>query len=217
LAVLGSPEDPLPVPAWRPSARRRAAGSALTLLAVGLAIAVVATGPPGPVTYYMRLPLLVLAGGLLVNAAQWRRQVCITPDEVVLRTLVRSRTIPLLTIARVETNGSRVTIRLLRGRKAVVRTVTGPSAADDLANAIVTAAGPAAYRAAGPPSEPVLIATPWLIMLAAVGSALFSAEGFVTDPALVTAALGGLTVVGCAALASSWLRQRRERISEPGS
>ena len=218
MAVLGSPEGPLPVPAWWPSARRRVTVLALTLLAVGLAIAVVTTGPPGPVTYDMRLPLLVLAGGALVNAAQWRRRVCITPDEVVLRTPVRIRRIPLRTVARVETDGSRVTIRMLSGRKAVVRAVTGPSAADDLANAVVTAAGPAACLAVGTPSEPVPMATPWLIMLLAVGVALLTAKEFVADPALVTAAaLGAGTVVGCAALGGSWLRQREERISEPGS
>jgi len=217
LAALDSPEDPPPVWAWRPSARRRVTVSALMLLAVGLAIAVVATGPPEPVTYDMRLPLLVLAGGVLVNAAQWRRRVCVTPDEVVLRTPVRIRRIPLPAVARVETDGSRVTIRMLSGRKAVVRAVTGPSAADDLANAIVTAAGPAACLAADTPSPTVPIATPWLLMLSAVGAAFLAAEGFTADPALVTAALGAGTVVGGAALGSSWLPQRRERTSEPGS
>ena len=217
MTALDSPEDPPPLWAWRPSARRRVTVLALTLLAVGLAIAVVATGPPGPVTYDMRLPLLVLAGGVLVNAVQWRRGVCIARDEVVLRTPVRIRRIPLPAIARVETDGSRVTIRMLSGRKAVVRTVTGPSAADDLANAVVTAAGPAACLAVGTPSEPVPMATPWLIMLSAVGSALLSAEGFVAHPALVTAALGAGTVVGCVALGSSWLPQRGERTSDPGS
>jgi hypothetical protein len=217
LAALDPPEDPPPVWAWRPSAGRRVTVSALTLLAVGLAIAVVATGPPEPVTYDMRLPLLVLAGGALVNAAQWRRRVCITPDEVVLRTQVRIRRIPLPAVARVETDGSRVTIRTLSGRKAVVRAVTGPSAADDLANAVVNAAGPSACLAAGTPSTPVPIATPWLVMLSTVGVALLAAEGFAADPELVTAALGAGTVVVCAALGSSWRPQRRERGSEPGS
>jgi hypothetical protein len=217
LAALDPPEDPPRVWAWRPSARRRVTVSAVTLLAVGLAIAVVATGPPEPVTYDMRLPLLVLAGGALVNAAQWRRRVCITPDEVVLRTPVRIRRIPLPAVTRVETDGSRVTIRMLSGRKAVVRAVTGTTAADDLANAVVAAAGPAACLAVGTPSAPVTIATPWLLMLSTVGAALLAAEGFAADPALVTAALGAGTVVGCAALGSSWLPARRERGSEPGS
>jgi hypothetical protein len=217
LAALDPPEDPPPVWAWRPSARRRVTVSAVTLLAVGLAIAVVATGPPEPVTYDLRLPLLVLAGGALVNAAQWRRRVCITPDEVVLRTPLRIRRIPLPAVARVETDGSRVTIRMLSGRKAVVRAVTGPRAADDLANAVVTAAGPAACLAADTRSAPVPIATPWLLMVSTIGAALLAAEGFAADPALVTAALAAGTVVGGAALGSSWLPQRRERGSEPGS
>ncbi len=217
LAALDSLEDPPSAPAWRPSVRRRVAVLALTLLAAGLAVAVVATGPPEPVSYDIRLPLLVLAGGALVNAAQLRRRVGITPEELVLRTLLRTRRIPLIAVASVETDGDRVTIRMLSGRKAVVRAVTGPSAAGDLANALVTAAGPAASLAAGPPSAPVLIATPWLIMLSAVGAALLAAEGYTAHPALVTAALCAGTVVGCAALGSSWLPQFRERTSEPGS
>jgi hypothetical protein len=195
VSALGSAEDPLPVPAWRPSARRRVAVLVLTLLAVGLAIAVVATGPPGPVSYDMRLPLLVLAGGALANAVQWRRRVCITPDEVVLRTLVRIRRIPLCTVARVETDGCRVTIRMLSGRKAVVRAVTDPSAGGDLAEAVVSAAGPAARLAVGTPSEPVPMATPWLIMLLTVGVALLTARGFVANPALVTTAVLGAGAV----------------------
>ena len=191
--------------------------SALTLLAVGLAIVVVATGPAEAVSYEMRLPLLILAGGILVNAAEWRRRVCITPDEVLVRTPVRTRRIPLSAVARVETDGSRVTIRMVSGRRAVVRTVTGPSAADDLANAVVIAAGPTASLAADTPSAPVPIATPWLIMLSAVGAAFLSAEGFVIDPALVAAALGVGTVVGCALLGSIWFVQRGERTSDPES
>jgi hypothetical protein len=194
-------EDPPSALAWRPPARRRITVSALTLLAVGLAIAVVATGPPLPVTYDMRLPLLVLAGGALVNAVQWRRRVHITTDEVVLRTLIRTRRIPLLAVAAAETDGGRVTIRMLSGRKAVVRAVTDPSAAADFVDALVTAARPAACRAVGAPSVSVPMATPWLIMPSTVGVAVLTAKGFATDPALVTAALGAGTVTLCAAWA----------------
>jgi Bacterial PH domain len=217
LAARNSPEDPPPVWAWRPSARRRVTVSALTLLAVGLAIAVVAAGPPEPVTYAMRLPLLVLAGGALVNATQWRRGVRITPDEVVLRTLVRVRRIPLPGVARVETDDSRVTIRTLSGRKVVVRALTSPSAADHLAIAVVTAAGPAACLGAGTPSAPVPIATPWLLMLATVGIALLAARGFAVDPVVVGTALSAGAAVSCALLGSIWLPQHRERNSEPAS
>jgi hypothetical protein len=217
LADPDSPEVPPPVPAWRPSVRRRATVLALTLLAAGLAIAAVATGPSRPVVSDMRLPLLILCGGALANAAQWRRKVCITPGEVVLQTLIRIRRIPLPAIASAETDGGRVTIRTLNGRKAVIRAVTDPSAAENLANAVVTAAGPAARRAANTAPVPVPMATPWLIMLSTAGVALLTAKGFAADPALVSAALGAGTVMCCAALGSSWLRQRRERISEPGS
>jgi hypothetical protein len=217
LAALDPPGNPPPAQAWRPSARRRVTVSALTLLAVGLAIAVVATGPAEPVSYGIRLPLLVLAAGALVNAAQWRRRVCITPEDLILRTLLRTRRIPLPAVASVAADGSHVTIRTLSGRKAVVRAVTGPSAAGDLADAVVTAAGPAASLAAGPPSAPVPMATPWLITLAAAGAALLAAEGYTADPALVTAALGAGTVVCFAALGSCLLPQRRERAGEPGT
>ena len=201
MVALDAAEDPPPAPAWRPPVRRRVTVLALTLVAVGLAIAVVATGPPLPVTYDMRLPLLVLAVGALVNAVQWRRRVCITPDEVVLRTLIRTRRIPLRAVARAETDDGRVTIRTLSGQKAVVRAVTDPSAADDFVSALVTAAGPSACRVVSAPAVPVPIATPWLIMTSTVGVAVLTAEGFAADPALVAAALGTGTVALCAAWA----------------
>ena len=216
MAALDSLEDPPSAPVWRPSARRRVTVLALTLLAVGLAVAIVAAGPAEPATYGMRLPLLVLAVSMFVNAVQWRRKVHITRDEVVLRTLVRTRRIPLTAVARVETDGCRVTIRTLDGRRAVVRTAAGPSRTDDLADAVVSAAGPAACLA-DTPSAPAQIATPWVIMLSAVGAALLGAEAYAAYPALVTAALGAGTIVVCCALGSSWLPQHRERIGEPGS
>ena len=197
MAALDAPEDPSPPPTWRTPARRRATVFALTLLAVALGITVVGTGPPGPVTYDMRLPLLILAGGALVNAVQWRRRVCITPDEVVLRTLIRTRRIPLRAVDRAETDDGRVTIRMLSGRKAVVRAVTDPAAADDFVTALVTAAGPAACRVAAAPGVPVPMATPWLIMTSTVGVAVLTAEGFAADPALVTAVLGAGTLTLC--------------------
>jgi hypothetical protein len=91
------------------------------------------------------------------------------------------------------------------------------SAADDLASAVVTAAGPAACLAAGTPSGPVPVATPWLIMLWTAGVALLVARGSAADPALVTVAFGAGTVMCCAALGSGSLRQCREGISGPGS
>jgi hypothetical protein len=217
LAALDSREDSPPSVAWKPPARRRITVLALTLLAVALAIAVVATAPPRPLAYDMRLPLLVLACGALANAVQWRRMVSITPHEVVVRTLLRTRRIPLPAIARAETGGGRVTIYTLNGRKAVVRAITDPSAADDLANAIVSAAGPLAYVAVDVPSEPVPMATPWLIMLSTAGVALLTAKGFAADPALATAALGAGTIMCCMALGNSWLQERRERASDLGS
>jgi hypothetical protein len=199
--TLDVAEDPPSAPAWRPPVRRRVTVVALTLVAVGLAIAVVVTGPPLPVTYAMRLPLLVLAGGALANAAQWRRRVCITPDEVVLRTLIRTRRIPLSAVARAETDGGRVTLRMLGGRKAVVRAVTSPSAADDFATALVTAARPAACRAVGAPAASAPMATPWMIMPLTVGVAVLAAKGFAADPAVFAAVFGAGTVTLCVAWA----------------
>jgi hypothetical protein len=217
LAALDSPEDRPQTPAWQPSVLRRITVLALTLLAVGLAIALVATGPAGPLTYEMRLPLLVLAGGALANAVQWRRRVDITPDEVIVRTLLRTRGISVLSVTRVETDGCRVVIRTRTGRKAIVRAVTGSSAADNLANAIVIAAGPGACLAEAPPA-PVPLATPWLIMLSAAGAGFLTAAGYTVDPALVITALIAGAAVGCAALCSSLLWEHRgERVSEPGS
>ena len=197
MAAADAAGHPPPTLSWRTPGRRRVTVMALTVLAVALGIAVVGTEPPGPVTYDMRLPLLILAGGALVNAVQWRRRVCITPDEVVLRTLIRTRRIPLRAVGRAETDDGRVTIRMLSGRKAVVRAVTDPAAADDFVTALVTAAGPDASRVAGGPAVPVPIATPWLIMTSTVGVAVLTAEGFAADPALVTAVLGAGTLTLC--------------------
>jgi hypothetical protein len=217
LAALGDPEDCLPVSVWRPRAWRRVTALALALVAVGLAIAVVTTGPPRPVTYDVRLPLLILAGGALVNGAQWRRKVCITTDEIVVGSLVRTRRIPLLAIARAEMAGSRVTIRTVNGRKAVVRAITDPSVAHDFVNAVVTATGSAAGLSVGIPPAAVPAATPWLIMPSTVGVAALAAKGYTAHPALVIAALVAVAVVSCAALGRSWLHQRFERVSDPGS
>jgi hypothetical protein len=43
----------------------------LTAVALAAAIAMVVTGPPESVTFDLRLPLLVLVGGLILTATQW--------------------------------------------------------------------------------------------------------------------------------------------------
>jgi hypothetical protein len=189
------------------------------VLAFALAVAVVVTGPPEPVTFGLRLPLLVLAGGAALNAAQWRRRVWVTPQEVILRDLVRVRRIPLRAIARVEADAGRVTIRARGRRRAVVRAVAGPAAAGEFARAVVAAAGPGACLAADSAVAPAQVATPWLIMVLAVAAGLFSAEGFTVDPALVAAALGAGAVASGTALACFWYWDRpgREPVSEAGS
>lgn len=189
------------------------------MLALALAVAVVVTGPPEPVTFGLRLPLLVLAGGAALNAVQWRRRVSVTAGEVVLRDLVRVRRIPLRAVTEVEADAGRVAIRTRGGRRAVVRAVAGPAAADEFARAVVAAAGPGSRLTADPDSAPAAVVTPWLIMVLAVATGLFSAEGFMVDPAVVTAALGAGAVASGAALACFWYWDRpgREPASETGS
>jgi hypothetical protein len=80
---------------WRPSATRRYSCLALTTAAVAVAVAVVVTGPPRPVAFDVRLPLVVLALGALRAAALWRRRVIAAPGELVVRSLLRTRRIPL--------------------------------------------------------------------------------------------------------------------------
>jgi len=81
---------------WRPSAARRYGCLALAAMAVALAIAIVVTGPPRSVAFDIRLPLVVLALGTLWNAAVWRRRVIVTSDQMIVRGLLRTRRIPLL-------------------------------------------------------------------------------------------------------------------------
>jgi hypothetical protein len=94
LAALDVPGVPAPT-IWRPSAARRYGCLALTAAAVALAVAVVLTGPPRPASFDVRLPLVVLALGAVWNAALWRRRAVITPEELVVRSLLRTRRIAL--------------------------------------------------------------------------------------------------------------------------
>jgi hypothetical protein len=80
---------------WRPPAARRYGCLALTAAAVALAIAVVVTGPPRPVAFDARLPVVVLALGTLWNAVLWRRRVIVASGEMIVRGLLRTRRIPL--------------------------------------------------------------------------------------------------------------------------
>jgi len=170
-----SPKEAPSAVAWRPSGRRRANVAALALLAFGLAVAFIATAPPAPFADDLPLPLLVLAGSALAAAAQWRRRVSVTPEEVIVRTLVRTRRIPLHAVACVATDGRHVMIRLAGGGRAVIRSVTGQSAADDLANALVAGAGPQA-RLTDDLAAPAPMLTPWLISLLMVCVAVAAAN-----------------------------------------
>lgn len=76
---------------WRPPRRRRLSCIAWSLLALSVAIAIEVTGPQRPVSFTVRLPLLVAAGGALWCVGRWRRQVVVTTAEVVVRTLLRTR------------------------------------------------------------------------------------------------------------------------------
>jgi hypothetical protein len=94
VAALDASGAPAPT-IWRPSAARRYGCLALTAAAVAVAVAVVVTGPPRPVAFDIRLPLVVLALGSLRAAALWRRRVIIAPGKLVVRSLLRTRCIPL--------------------------------------------------------------------------------------------------------------------------
>jgi hypothetical protein len=94
VAALDAPGAPAPT-IWRPSAARRYGCLALTAAAVAVAVAVVVTGPPRPVAFDVRLPLVVLALGALRAAALWRRRVIVAPGELVVRSLLRTRRVPL--------------------------------------------------------------------------------------------------------------------------
>jgi hypothetical protein len=80
---------------WRTPARQRFSCLIWTLLLLGGAVAMVAAGPPEPVSFRLRLPLIVLVGGGTWCAARWRRRVTVTADEVIVRTLLRTRRVPL--------------------------------------------------------------------------------------------------------------------------
>jgi hypothetical protein len=82
---------------WRTPWRQRASCLLWTALAVAAAVAMEVTGPPVPESFAMRLPLIVLAGGGTWCAARWRRRVTVTADAVTVRTLWRTRRIPLAT------------------------------------------------------------------------------------------------------------------------
>lgn len=79
---------------WRAPARQRASCLAWTVLALCAAITLVLTGPHVPITFGMRLPLLVLGCGGTWCAARWRRRVTVTTDEVIVRGLLRTRRTP---------------------------------------------------------------------------------------------------------------------------
>ena len=79
---------------WRAPAWERANCLIWTALALGAAITIVLTGPHVPVTFGMRLPLIVLGCGGTWCAARWRRRVTVTTDEVMVRGLLRTRRVP---------------------------------------------------------------------------------------------------------------------------
>lgn len=79
---------------WRAPAWQRASCLTWTALALCAAITLVLTGPPVPVTFGMRLPLVVLGCGGAWCAARWQRRVTVTTDEVIVRGLLRTRRVP---------------------------------------------------------------------------------------------------------------------------
>jgi hypothetical protein len=181
------PQPPLPGPdvllSWRTPARQRLACLIWTLLGLGAAITVEAAGPDRPVAFCMRLPLLVLAAGGTWCAARWRRRVIVTADEVIVRTLVRTRRVPWAA--------------------AMCSTALGTGMF------IARAQRPRARRGGRGAAAPLV--TPWLVLTATLGVATLTVKVLVMHPQFADALLATGVAVCCLTLAACVLLDRQDR------
>jgi hypothetical protein len=173
--------SPQVVISWRTPTRQRAGCLIWTLVGLVVSIIVEATGPDRPVSFCLRLPLLVLVGGGTWCAARWRRRVIVTADEVIVRTLVRTRRIP--------------------------RAVAMCSTALSTGMFIARAQRPCALRRHLAMPAPVI--TPWLVLTMTIGVAALTAKVLAMHPQYADALLAGGTTVCCVTLAACARLDRR--------
>jgi hypothetical protein len=172
--VPASAPSPDVLLSWRTPARQRAACVIWTLLGLVASMIIEASGPDRPVSFCMRLPLLVLAGGGTWCAARWRRRVIVTADAVLVRTLVRTRRIP--------------------------RAAAMCSTALGTGMFIARAQRPWALR--GHLGVPAPVITPWLVLTTTVGVATLTAKVLAMHPQYADALLVAGVVVCCLTLAT---------------
>lgn len=176
---------------WRTPGRRRFSCIAWSVLALLAAIAVEVTGPRRPVTFSLRLPLIVLFCGALWCATRWRRRVVVTTDEVLIRTLVRTRRI------RHSAAGA--------GSRCVTAVGTGLF--------IARARGGPVARARFPVPSAVPMMTPCLIMTAGLIVALATAKMLTVAPRMSGPLIAVSAAVCVTALAACF---RLDRVDKAG-
>jgi hypothetical protein len=154
---------------WRTPARRRWSCIAWSVLALLAAIAIEVTGPRRPVSFGMRLPLLVAVCGGLWCAARWRRRVVVTRAEVVVCTLLRSRRVPY------GAGGAGVVARargglVLPGRRPVPPAPTMMTPWLVMSTAVIVALGCAKILMAAPRMSGALVAVSAGMFIAALAA-----------------------------------------------
>jgi hypothetical protein len=129
----------------------------------------------------MRLPLLVLACGGTWCAARWRRRVIVTADEVIVRTLVRTRRIPRAVALCSTALGTGLFIARAQRPGALYR-----------------------YLRVPPP-----VITPWLVLTMTIGVATMTVKVLSMHPQYADALLAAGTAVCCVTLAACARLDRR--------
>lgn len=174
---------------WRTPARQRAACVIWTLLGLAASIIMEAAGPDMPVSFCMRLPLLVLAGGGTWCAARWRRRVTVTADEVIVRTLVRTRRVP----------------------RAVAMCSTA------LGTGMFIARAQRPWITRYHPGVPVPVVTPWLVLTMMVGVATLTTKVLAMHPQYADPLLAAGAVVCFVALVTCARLDRQGRPGTSGA
>lgn len=183
---------------------------AIGVAAEAVAIAIAVTGPPESPGFSARLPLLVLAVAAVATAARWRRAITLMPGEIVARSLLRTRRIPLSSVASVRARATSLTLVEHNGATSTIRFChSAPEVAEAIDAALLRS--PAECWYAGPP--PVPMATPWLVLNSSAGVAFLAAKGYENHPALVTGLLGVAGLAGLVALGGCVVEWFRAQLS----